>query len=57
MSFFLSLVIFLSPLAPLSDIPPTSIWLGKGIPIIQGEKLKPVMRSRRSKWPCQFMTL
>lgn len=41
MSFFLSLVIFLSPLAPLSDIPPTSIWLGKGIPIIQGEKLKP----------------
>ena len=41
MSFFLSIIVFLSPLAPLSDIPPTSIWLGKGIPIIQGEKLKP----------------
>jgi len=41
MSFFLSLIVFLTPIAPLSDIPPTSIWLGKGIPIIQGEKLKP----------------
>jgi len=35
MSFFLSLIVFLTPIAPLSDIPPTSI------PIIQGEKLKP----------------
>jgi hypothetical protein len=41
MSFFLSIIVFLTPIAPLSDIPPTSIWLGKGIPIIQGEKLKP----------------
>jgi len=41
MSFFLSLIVFLTPIAPLSDIPPTSIWLGKGVPIIQGEKLKP----------------
>ena len=41
MSFFLSIIIFFTPIAPLSDIPPTSIWLGKGIPIIQGEKLKP----------------
>lgn len=37
MSFFLSVVIFLSPLV---DIPPTAIWLGKGIEIIQGEKIK-----------------
>ena len=41
MSFFLSIIVFFTPIAPLSDIPPTSIWLGKGIPIIQGEKLKP----------------
>src|SRR5210317_750912 len=41
MSFFLSIIVFLTPIAPLSDIPPTSIWLGKGLPIIQGEKLKP----------------
>lgn len=37
MSFFLSVVIFLTPLV---DIPPTAIWLGKGIEIIQGEKIK-----------------
>ena len=37
MSFFLSVIIFLSPLV---DIPPTAIWLGKGIEIIQGEKIK-----------------
>ena len=41
MSFFLSIIVFLTPIAPLSDIPPTSIWLGKGLPIIEGEKLKP----------------
>ena len=37
MSFFLSVVIFLTPLVA---IPPTAIWLGKGIEIIQGEKIK-----------------
>ena len=37
MSFFLSVVIFLTPLV---DIPPTAIWLGKGIEIIQGEKIR-----------------
>ena len=37
MSFFLSVVSFLTPLV---DIPPTAIWLGKGIEIIQGEKIK-----------------
>ena len=37
MSFFLSVVIFLSPLV---DIPPTAIWLGKGISVVQGEKIK-----------------
>ena len=37
MSFFLSVVIFLTPLV---DIPPTAIWLGKGISVVQGEKIK-----------------
>ena len=37
MSFFLSVIIFLTPLA---DIPAKAIWLGKGIEIIQGEKIK-----------------
>ena len=37
MSFFLSVVVFLTPLV---DIPPTAIWLGKGISVIQGEKIK-----------------
>ena len=37
MNFFLSIVMFLTPLA---DIPATAIWLGKGIEIIQGEKIK-----------------
>ena len=37
MSFFLSVLIFLTPLV---DIPPTAIWLGKGISVIQGEKIK-----------------
>ena len=36
MSFFFSIVIFLTPLV---DIPPTAIWLGKGIDTIQAEKI------------------
>lgn len=37
MNFFLSVVMLLTPLV---DIPATAIWLGKGIEIIQGEKIK-----------------
>lgn len=49
MSFFLSIIVLLSPLAPLSDIPPTSIWLGKGLQIIEGQKLKPGEQVKTTK--------
>ncbi len=45
MSFFLSVIIFLTPLA---DIPAKAIWLGKGIEIIQGEKIKPGEKAKKT---------
>jgi len=41
MNIFLSLLLFFSPLSPMSDIPSTAIWLGHGHDLIEAEKLLP----------------
>ena len=37
MSIILSLLVLMMPL----DVPPTAIWLGKGVDPVKGKKIKP----------------